>query len=103
MSTHQYEHETTITGLKESVAALEFSPDGGILASGLEDGTITIFSTLNWEPLQRFSSTSPLTSLSWHPSIGGLLFCSFKSGDIHAVQTNRPKVRDPEIAPAETV
>jgi len=90
----RYEHETTLTGLKESVAALEFSPDGGILASGLEDGTITIFSTFSWEPLQQFSCLSPLTSLVWHPGIGGLLFCGFKSGDIHALQTNQPKVGD---------
>jgi WD40 repeat protein len=93
MSTRQYEHETILTGLKESIAALEFSPDGKFLASACEDGSITIFSTFNWKPLQMFIDVSPSTSLTWHPRIKGLLFCGFKSGDIHAIQTNRSRVR----------
>jgi len=92
MSTHRYERETTVTGLNESVSALEFSPDGKILASGCEDGSITMFSTSNWKPLRAFTNVSPSTSLAWHPRIEGLLFCGFKSGEVHTIQTNRPLV-----------
>ncbi|KAF9642842.1 hypothetical protein BDM02DRAFT_3132826 [Thelephora ganbajun] len=88
MSAHRYEHEMTITGLKESVLALEFSPDGKALASGCEDGSVTVFSTSDWKPLHTFADASPSTSLAWHPQIEGLLFCGFKSGDVHTIQTN---------------
>lgn len=93
MSTCQYEPETTIAGLNGSISALEFSPDGKFLASGCEDGSVTLFSTLNWKPLHTFVDVSPSTSLAWHPWIGGLLFCGFKSGDIHTLQINLPRVR----------
>lgn len=93
MSTCRYEHETTITGLKESILALEFSPDGKLLASGCEDGNIRVFSTCDWKLLYTFADVSPSTSLTWHPRIEGLLFCGFKSGDVDAIQTNSPLVR----------
>lgn len=96
MSTRQYEREITIVGLKESISALEFSPDGTVLASGCEDGSVTIFSTLDWKPLRTFIDASPSTSLAWHPQIKGLLFCGFRSGDVHTLQTNRPQVRPME-------
>jgi len=96
MSTCRYEYEKTIAGLKESIAALEFSPDGKTLASGCEDGSVTIFSTFDWKPLQRFIGVSPSTSLTWHPQAEGPLFCGFKNGDIHTLQTVRPQVRSQE-------
>ena len=92
MSMRQYEHETTIAA-KESISALEFSPNGKVLASGCEDGSITTFSTFDWRPLHTFVDVSPSTSLAWHPRAEGLLFCGFKSGDVHTLQTNRPPVR----------
>jgi WD40 repeat protein len=99
MSTHRYEHEITITGPKETIAALEFSPDGRALASGCEDGSITIFSTISWEPSLTFVNVSPSTSLVWHPRIEGLLFCGFKSGDVLPLRTNCPGV-SPKEAPS---
>ncbi|KAF9786242.1 WD40-repeat-containing domain protein, partial [Thelephora terrestris] len=79
-----------------TISALEFSPDGKVLASGCEDGSVTIFSTLDWKPLQTFIDASPSTSLVWHPQVEGLLFCGFRSGDVHTLQTNRPQ-RDLKI------
>jgi len=96
MSARQYERETTIVGLNGSVFALEFSPDRGVLACGCEDGSVTVFSTFTWKPLHIFANVSPSTSLAWHPHIEGLLFCGFKSGDVHALQTNHTRVRSKE-------
>lgn len=90
--TRRYEHEATISGQKETISALAFSPDGTILASGSEDGSITLFSTFDWHPFQTFADASPLTSLVWHPHIYGRLFCGFKSGDVHTTQINRSQV-----------
>ncbi|KAF9643089.1 hypothetical protein BDM02DRAFT_3132669 [Thelephora ganbajun] len=91
MSTCRYEHKTTITGLKETISALEFSPDGKGLTSGCEDGSITIFSKSDWKPLHMFTDVLPSTSLVWHPQVEGLLFCGFKSGDVHTLRTNGPQ------------
>lgn len=104
MSARRYERETTIVGLNGSVFALEFSPDQGVLACGCEDGSVTVFSTLTWKPLHIFSNVSPSTSLTWHPHIEGFLFCGFKSGDVHALQTNHTRVRSKEpTSPADVV
>lgn len=98
MSSHRYERETTIGGLKETVSALEFSPDGKVLACGCEDGSITIYSAMDWKLLQTFIDVSPATSLTWHPQIEGLLFCGFRSGDVHTLRINRPRVRTQNVA-----
>ena len=99
MSTHRYEHEKTITGLKDSITTLEFSPDGKTLASGCEDGTITIFSALNWKPLQMFVGILPLTSLAWHPRVEGLLFCGFNRGDVYSLRTSQSQVIPENLSP----
>lgn len=96
---YQYGFETTIADLNSSISALEFSPDGKILASGSEDGSVTLFSTFDWRPLYTFIDVSPSTSLVWHPLVEGLLFCGFKSGDIHTLQTNHPRVRPMDLPP----
>jgi len=102
MSTRRYKHEITVTGLNESISALEFSPDGKFLASGCEDGSVVVFSTLDWKSLYTFADVSPSTSLTWHPRVEGLLFCGFKSGDVHTLQTNGPQVK-PKGSPPDPV
>jgi WD40 repeat protein len=99
MSMCQYRLETTIADLNGTISTLEFSPDGRILASGCEDGSVTLFSTFDWKPLQKFVDVSPSTSLVWHPRVKGLLFCGFKSGDVHTLQTNSPQVSPMESPP----
>ena len=80
-----YKYKTSLHGHSGSIIALSFSFDGRYLATGSENGTLIIYTTLSWVPLMRFVDLSPLTSLAWHPSKKRILFCGFASGDVHTL------------------
>ena len=86
MSTIAYEPAATLSGHRETVTALGFSPDGKVLASGGEDGMLLLFSTIDWRLIHKFIDASPLLTLLWHPVLEGRLFCGFKSGDVHTLR-----------------
>jgi len=79
-----YKYKTSLHGHTGSITALSFSFDSKYLATGSENGTLIIYTTLSWVPLMRFVDLSPLTSLTWHPS-KRILFCGFASGDVHTL------------------
>ena len=97
MSTVVYEPMTTLSGHRDTVIALEFSPDGKFLASGGQDGILLVFSTVDWRPIHKFVDTSPLLTLLWHPVLGGRLFCGFRSGDVHTLCLNGTTVNSYDI------
>lgn len=80
-----YEYKTNLHGHTGSITALSFSFDNKYLATGSENGTLIIYTTLGWVPLMRLADLSPLTSLAWHPSKKRILFCGFASGDVHTL------------------
>ena len=87
-----YEPVTTLSGHRDTVTALEFSPDGRFLVSGGQDGVLLIFSTTDWRLVHKFVDASPVLALLWHPILEGHLFCGFKSGDVHALRLNQATV-----------
>lgn len=87
-----YEPIATLSGHKDTVTALEFSPDGRLLASAGEDGVLLIFSTLDWRSVYKFVDASPLSTLLWHPALEGCLFCGLRGGDVHTLRLNGSKV-----------
>lgn len=92
MPTIVYEPVTTLSGHRDTVTALEFSPDGNFLASGGQDGVLLIFSTSDWRLIHKFVDASPVSALLWHPVLEGHLFCGLKSGDVHTLRLNRAMV-----------
>lgn len=82
----------TLDGYTNSITTTQFSPDKAYLASGSEDGSLSIHSVSNWEPLLRFVDASPITSLVWHPTSMGLLLCGCKSGDVHTIRFSASSV-----------
>lgn len=84
---------STLSGHRNSINTVQFSPDGAYLVSGSEDGLLLIHTVNSWQFLLRFVSPSPITSLVWHPKLERVLFCGCKNGDVHRIQFSASGVR----------
>lgn len=61
--------KATLTGHKDTVSLLSFSPNGKLLASGSLDSTIGLWSTETWERVFTFTDLyGEIMTLLWHPS-----------------------------------
>lgn len=83
MFEREYTTKTILKGHTSSIVALEFSPDGKLLASGADNGVVLIFSTSSWMPLNHFVDTSPVSVMMWYVGRRYLLLCGHQSGDLH--------------------
>ena len=93
MSGSQFILETTLSHNTDSIAVLQFSPNGNYLASGSDNGVILIYCTSSWKPMRRFIDASPVTALLWHRKARNVLLCGHGSGDLHLVDVRKSKVR----------
>ena len=83
MSEGEYSKEATLQSHISPIVALEFSPDGKLLASGANNGVMLIFSTSSWVPLGNFVNASPVSVMTWYVGKRYLLLCGHQSGDVH--------------------
>ena len=93
MSTSPYTVLTTLYGHTSSINVIRSSPDGEHLASGGDDGTIIIYSTKTWEAVKRYGNLSPVTALSWHPTVPSAIIFGCKNGDVQTLHFRDPEVR----------
>jgi WD40 repeat protein len=84
--TPKYEPEMVLRANRGAITALQFSPDGSYLASGGDDGVLSVFSIIHWQLIKTFIDTSSVSAVTWHPSVHAKLFCGFRSGDVHTVE-----------------
>ena len=54
-----------IKGIPSSVNCLSFSPGGKLLAVGLDDGLVSVYSHPEATPLYHAAGQSPVTAISW--------------------------------------
>ena len=93
MSTSPYTVLTTLYGHTSSINVIRSSPDGKHLASGGDDGTIIIYSTETWKAVKRYGNLSPVTALSWHPTVPSAIVFGCKNGDVQTLHFRDPEVR----------
>lgn len=93
MSTSPYTVLTTLHGHTSSINVIKSSPDGKLLASGGDDGTIIVYSTKTWKAVKRYGNFSPVTALAWHPTVPSVIIFGCKNGDVQTVHFRDPEVR----------
>ena len=81
----EYER-TNVFQFSSSISALEFSPDGTLLAIGTNDGSITLVKTENLESLLRLRDNSPVASIEWHGRSPSSLLIGYMDGHIECLQ-----------------
>ena len=80
-----------LPGHSTHVVRTAFSPDGRLLASGAHDGTIILWDTATWQPVQHFTSTrQPVTWLSFTPDSRRLLSTHGGKVTLWSCDTNKP-------------
>lgn len=89
----KYKLSATLSGHRNTITALKFSCDGKYLATGSEDGTLLIFSTRTWQPVQHYVDASSVTAILWHPTHPNTLVCGFLSGDVLTMPLDEHHVR----------
>src|SRR5262249_45660518 len=68
--------------LKSPLCSLAFSRNGRLLASGGDDGSVTVWDPIDLRPLHTYSwQQRPVTCLSFHPS-GDRLVSGYEEGDV---------------------
>lgn len=70
----------TSASFGNSVTAVEFSPDGTMLAIGTADNNVRIYNTSTWALLQTLTGhTTPIAAVSWRPDGMQLATCDSAS------------------------
>ncbi|KAF8170063.1 hypothetical protein K438DRAFT_1614369 [Mycena galopus ATCC 62051] len=80
-------HKTVLIKASDNVNSLAFSVDGKFLASGRDDGFVSIFKTKHWEEFRKYQTVSAVRIVMWHPVHSGVLVAGLKNGIINIIQT----------------
>ncbi len=81
----------TIEGHGDEIKSLAFSPDGKLLASGSQDGTVRVWEIESGRSIYTLSQASPVLSIAFSPS-GFLLAAGSKDGKILLWDLNNGKL-----------
>lgn len=76
--------EALVTPVEIDAEALEFSPDGKVIATVARDAALRVFSNDGARPLGAWLTEEPLVSVAWHPS-GDLLALGSAKGLVTVV------------------
>ena len=81
-----FQRGKSIKAHSDNVNSLAFSEDGQFLASGGDDGYISIFKTNSWHELRKYRTVSPVRAIRWHPGNNGVITAGLKSGIVITIQ-----------------
>ncbi|KAJ7195194.1 WD40-repeat-containing domain protein [Mycena pura] len=81
-----FQRGKSIKAHSDNVNSLAFSEDGQFLASGGDDGYISIFKTNSWRELRKYRTVSPVRAIRWHPGNNGVITAGLKSGIVITIQ-----------------
>ena len=82
--------QRTLTGHKDWVRAVRFSPRGDLLASASWDKTVRMWDTKTWELMRTFSHPDEVSSIAFSPT-GEILASGCGSGSVLPGGAWRPK------------
>ena len=81
-----FQQKKTIKAHSDNVNALAFSEDGKFLASGADDGCISIFDTNDWHVVRKYRTVSAVRAIAWHPGSSQVITAGSKNGIINTIQ-----------------
>ena len=81
-----FQRNKSIKAHSDNINSLVFSEDGQFLASGSDDGYISIFRTNSWHELRKYQTVSPVRAIRWHPGSNGVITAGLKSGIAITIQ-----------------
>lgn len=87
LKTREYEEEAIISGHRNTVNVLTFSPDGRYLISGGDDGILRVFELIGdtLEERYQFRGLSSITAVAWMDSFPGTFIAGDRLGDLHTI------------------
>lgn len=81
-----YDAGSTLTSAHQTgkILCISFSPLVDFIATGSDDGFVTIWNVTSGEMLCQRGTPEPVTSILWHPSWRSVLFVGCQEGDAFA-------------------